>query len=299
MEENKDLFDVNGVLAKDKNGATAIHYCCKGGWGTYPVLDIILERYRQAQNMSYSKLMFLRDNDGKIPYDYAVNGGSTLAQWILDNCFTDITDKKERLYQQLMMFFNVDNKHGIRLCDKENCTSAYNRTLNDLICSYFKLIDVIDDNKDLTLAGHCLIYLNKHCLSIIKLIVKKARDAAQLAKILSVKNGDQRSILYCLCFDKKLEHVIEYYLDEVIPNDHPILVEQDPYHKNTALMNLVKIFGSLYFAEKLLKKITKKEEKLRLIAMKDENNQSILDWAKESRIPNVVQFLENQINSCK
>ena len=55
----------------------------------------------------------------------------------------------------------------------------------------------------------------------------------------------------------------------------------------------------LPFAEKLLNKITNKEERLKLINMKNNKNESILDYFESRNITNMIQWIQKQIADCQ
>ena len=153
--------------------------------------------------------------------------------------------------------------------------------------------------------GYNLFYLCKNNWSLIKLLVNKIKECSAttisnklLFKALNIRNSDNDTILHNICKTTDNQFVINWYLTEVIPSNHPILFEKDNVDGYSALFLLCKN-GLIYLAQKLLNKITDKKEKLKLIEMKNNENESVLDYAKSENIPNFVKFVENEIENCK
>ena len=73
------------------------------------------------------RTLVLNDN---IPFDHYIehngNGTDEYKQWVLSNCFNDIKNEKEKLYQQLRMLLYANNEKQIRSIDaNEDCDDGY------------------------------------------------------------------------------------------------------------------------------------------------------------------------------
>ena len=87
--------------------------------------------------------------------------------------------------------------------------------------------------------------------------------------------------------------MIDWYLSEVIPDDHPILFGADKIDGDTALMLLVRK-GLLYLAERLLSKVTDKAVKLQLMETENTEKQSIETYAKQQGVPRIIKWIKDQ-----
>eukprot|EP01084_Bolivina_argentea_P181177 312942_1 len=294
------LFDKNILFKKDINDLTAIHYCCIGK--SISCLHKILLLYKEL-NPKKHDLMYLKDKSGNIPFDYIFRKGNmtnyaTMINWILKNCFDD------NIEQKMKMIFNMNNKGEIaileRYIDKRN-----EESIVKCIRKYFENIGKENMNdQNIEFAACSLLYLGRYRWILLKLILSKIKygnnSEKKIFKLLNFKNSDGYTILHYVhktatsTDGAETIHIIDWYLTEIIPNNHPILTCADNISKKTILMLLIKR-GFISLAEKLLNKIDDKKEKLRLIQMKDSNNKTILDHASDANIPNIVKWIENQI----
>eukprot|EP01084_Bolivina_argentea_P257011 432906_1 len=142
-------------------------------------------------------------------------------------------------------------------CNILQCIKQYFQQFNNDIINNDN-----DDNKDEYddefFIGVSLFYLSKHNWSLLKLITSKIKNNKNiLSKILNIKNSDNETILYNICKTKDNQYIIKWYLNEIIPINHPILFQIENINGNTVLMLLIK-HGLIYLAEIFLNKIQNK-----------------------------------------
>merc|ERR1711920_1055715 len=83
------------------------------------------------------------------------------------------------------------------------------------------------DETNLELAAYSLLYLKTNNWTISKLIISKVKDKNILFKLLNIKNNDNESILHRIVQTNKNKFVINWYLADIIPSNHPILLCKD------------------------------------------------------------------------
>ena len=91
---------------------------------------------------------------------------------------------------------------------------------------------------------------------------------------------------------------MEWFLTEIVPDDHPCLYRASSHSGNTVLMGLLDD-GNVGLASMLLDKIKDKKVKLSLLnakKLKNFNNESIMDYAKRQNIKPIINFVQSQVN---
>eukprot|EP01083_Nonionella_stella_P113469 334535_1 len=286
------FLDKQLVYSTDNNGNNAIHYsCCKDTESSLDCLRTVLALYK-TQLMKYSDLLI----QNRI-FDHAMSYNSDdgryectkTQQWSV-RCVLDESQAANINIMQLL--FKEKQKGKVALVERG--MNRLNKEVAHLIKSYFEDIDEISD-LDCKYAGYALLYLRANCWHIHQLIAAKCRDEAQLSKVLNVRNGEGYSVLDYVCMSEQW-CIVEWYLSQVIPNNHPILMDCNTFTNQTGLMYLL-ASGAIQFAEQLLSKIDDKKERLNLIEKKDYKNQSILDSAVCKDIPSQVEWIRHQIEN--
>merc|ERR1712190_417997 len=91
---------------------------------------------------------------------------------------------------------------------------------------------------------------------------------------------------------------LEWFIDEVVPNDHPCLYSQSSHSGNTMFMQLVKD-GNIKMAERVLEKITDSKVRLQLLNAKKlagrHGGESALEWAKRDNVQPIVEWVMEQM----
>eukprot|EP01083_Nonionella_stella_P309184 1093942_1 len=288
------FLDKQLVYSTDNNGNNAIHYsCCKDTESSLDCLRTVLALYK-TQLMKYSDLLI----QNRI-FDHAMSYNSEdgryectkTQQWSV-RCVLDESQAANINIMQLL--FKEKQKGKVALVERG--MNRLNKEVAHLIKSYFEDIDGIGD-LDSKYAGYALLYLGAcaECWHIQKLIVSKCRDEAQLFEILNTRSSEGCSVLDRVCKSEKW-CVVEWYLSDIIPDNHPILVACNTFTNETCLMYLLER-GAIQFADKLISKIDDKKERLNLIEKKDYKNQSILDSAVCKDIPSQVEWIRHQIEN--
>eukprot|EP01083_Nonionella_stella_P151407 483661_1 len=287
------LFSRDSIFKKDDKGLTAIHYACFiASTHSISCLKAILSFYAENE-ASQEELIFMVDELGNIPFDYIIRkcGIDTfLSKWILRNAFQHIGDKMEVYRHQMMMLFHQNNKNEIALI--ERLIYKHDLEVTQCIKRYFESIKVIDDSNVLW-AASSLLYLRGDNWTVSKLILSKVQNKMVLHKILDFRNSDNETILSENC-NHSDAFIIEWYLAEVVPKDHPCLFTKNESYGTTALRKLIGR-GYRLLAQQLLDKITEKEKRLHLIQMKNNENKTVLDLAKENGAPRVIDWIQNQL----
>jgi len=129
------------------------------------------------------------------------------------------------------------------------------------------------------------------------MIVEAVEDETVLSKMLSVVNKSNNDVLYLLSHYDRMD-TLKWFLDKVVPDDHPCLFSQCSHSGKTVFMNLVQE-GKIDLAGQLLAKVTDNERKLKLLKAKTlpgkEGDESALDWAQRRNIKPVIGWLMEQI----
>jgi len=210
-------------------------------------------------------------------------------QWIL-NRFGDDLDSKLKL-----LFSENKNKEVPLIAGYQ--TTVQLATANDYIYEYFTKNKVNEANA--LFAGRALIFLAKFAgtTSTMRMIIGAVEDETVLNKVLSVMNTSNNDILYKM---NQYRHVdkLKWFIDEVIPNDHPCLYSQSSHSGNTVFLQMVKD-GRIDMAEKMLMKVTDNTKKLQLLNSKTlpgiNGDESALEWAQRRNCKPIVSWLTEHI----
>eukprot|EP01083_Nonionella_stella_P113468 334531_1 len=286
------FFDQQLIYSSDHKDKNAIYYsCCTNTPESVACLRTVLAFYK-TKITTYSDLLIRnRVFDHAMRY-YRGTYLSNTQKWSVQ-CILDEWSQSHAANINLMHLLFKENEKG-EVALIEHGTNRFIKEVAYWIKSYFEDIDEISD-LDCKYAGYALLYLRANCWHIHQLIAAKCRDEAQLSKVLNVRNGEGYSVLDYVCMSEQW-CIVEWYLSQVIPNNHPILMDCNTFTNQTGLMYLL-ASGAIQFAEQLLSKIDDKKERLNLIEKKDYKNQSILDSAVCKDIPSQVEWIRHQIEN--
>eukprot|EP01083_Nonionella_stella_P185801 678522_1 len=286
------FFDQQLIYSSDHKDKNAIYYsCCTNTPESVACLRTVLAFYK-TKITTYSDLLIRnRVFDHAMRY-YRGTYLSNTQKWSVQ-CILDEWSQSHAANINLMHLLFKENEKG-EVALIEHGTNRFSKEVAYWIKSYFEDIDEISD-LDCKYAGYALLYLRANCWHIHQLIAAKCRDEAQLSKVLNVRNGEGYSVLDYVCMSEQW-CIVEWYLSQVIPNNHPILMDCNTFTNQTGLMYLL-ASGAIQFAEQLLSKIDDKKERLNLIEKKDYKNQSILDSAVCKDIPSQVEWIRHQIEN--
>eukprot|EP01083_Nonionella_stella_P255554 876987_1 len=289
-------LDQQLVYSADNNGNNAIHYSCgKDSQASVACFRTILELYKTKISKYSDLLIQNRIFDHAMPHNTdSISGARTngyhcskTQEWSV-GCVLDDNVNLMRL------LFKEDQNGRIALIEHGINSNIFSKKVAYWISGYFEDIDEISD-LDCKYAGYALLYLGAECWHIHKLIVSKCKDEVQLFEVLNTRSGEGYSVLDRVCKSEKW-CVVEWYLSDIIPDNHPILVACNTFTNETCLMYLLER-GAIQFADKLISKIDDKKERLNLIEKKDYKNQSILDSAVCKDIPSQVEWIRHQIEN--
>jgi len=291
---NQPEFAQNIVFNTDQSGLSSLHYAMKSA--QIGIFKEVLSIYEQNEKGSLKALMFgTKDNDGNNPFALALKQGinlGNLQKWIMNQPeFGDDLDSKLKL-----LFSENKNKEVPLIAGYQ--TTVQLATANDYIYEYFTKNKVVNE-ANAVFAGRALIFLAKFAgtMSTMRMIVDGIEDEAVLNKVLSVSNSSNNDILYKL---NQYRHIstLKWFLNDVIPNDHPCLYSKSSHSGNTVLIQMVKD-GNIELANNLLLKITDNNMKLQLLTAKTlpgiNGDQSALQWAQRRNIKPIVQWLTEHI----
>merc|ERR1712151_572437 len=144
-------------------------------------------------------------------------------------------------------------------------TVGYNAMVMRVIKRYFDGIDKLND-ESLMYAKYSIFYLRDNNWTLTESIIGKC-DKKQVRLLMLYKNSDNETVLHRIHYGQFVPDkyaIIDWYLTEIIPADHPMLFVKDNLKSKTILMLLIES-GLVFLAKKLLDKVTDKQKKLELI----------------------------------
>ena len=288
---NHKEFAENLVFNTDQAGLSSLHYAMKTG--NIGIFQEVLSMYERNEKGNFKTLIFnTKDNAGNNPFALAIKEGvgfSSLRKWILNELGNDYVAKMELLFSK--------NKSGEVPLIASYQSSVELETAHDEIYEYFTKKKIVNAG-NAVLAGRALHFLAKfNAQSTMKMIIDAVEDEMVLNKVLSVKNNTNISIIYRLQQYQRW-NCLEWFLSEVVPNDHPCLFSPSKHSGNTALKQILQD-KKIKIAEMLLTKITDNDKKQKLLNARthagSNGDESALDWAQKRNIKPMVQWLKEQI----
>jgi len=280
----------NVVFNTDQNGLSSLHYAMRTG--KISIFKEILSIYERNEKGEFKKLMFsTKDNAGNTPFALAIKenaSSESLQSWIMNQFGDDLESKVQLLLSE--------SANGVVHAIEPYRTSSSNSTFNDIIYEYFSKTKVVN-KENAVLAGRCMMYLGQHSdqFPALKMIIGLMEDQTVIDKVLRVRNSSNIDILRTV---SSFRRTFDWFLDEVVPDDHPCLWSRSEHSGKTALMVQVQN-EKLEQAAKLLGKIRNNEKRLQLLNAKTQpgqhRNESLMEWAQRLNIKPIVEWLGEQI----
>lgn len=291
LDQEEFLQDL--VFETDPKGVSSLHHAMKTG--RLAIFKKVLSIYEDHGKGDLKSLIFgTKDGGGYNPFALALKEGvhlGNLQKWILSRFGDDVATKLK------LLFSGGKNGDVPLIAGYQNSVSA--NTAHDHIYEYFSKVELVSgDNAEL--AGHSLMFLARFSgtISTMKMIIEKVKKSEKVFhEVLNAANTSNNGILYKMMQYRRMIP-FEWFLDDVVPDDHPCLYSQSSFSGKTVFMMLV-YDGKIKLADKLLSKITDNKKKLQLLNAKTlpgkHRHESALEWAQRRNIKPIIQWLMDHI----
>ena len=259
---NQNDFDQMIVFNTDRGGRTSLHYAAKTT--NISIFKEVLSIYQRNEKGDFESFMFGTDEEGNNSFTYAVKEGiddPTVSTWILQQFDDDINLKMKLLFAR--------NKNGeVPLIENYSEVEELDIFM-DCIYEFWSDRTVVINEEKIDLAARSLMFLTRSDKTAwtMKIIVDAMKDDDMtMQKILSVRDTANNDILYKISQHRRWK-ILKWFLEDVVPNDHPCLFSRCKITGKTTFMRLV-IDGKIDLAKLLLAKITDNVQKLQLMRTK-------------------------------
>merc|ERR1712176_851391 len=265
----------------------------------------ILSCYEQKYGdnaIESQNLFFPKEEETEYPIDSSTKNGlfsSSLFKWTMNKGLDYISDMHLKNKMKMEMLFNNAKGDSTQPRVLLDFVARYDLSVMRCIKNYFDGIKQLDD-ESLAYAAYSVFYLREGNWTLTKSIIGKCVDKKQVDKLMDFKSSTGESMLFNICcgnISADKYAIINWYLTEIISDDHPLLFAQDLIDGKTILMQLIEN-GLVFLAQKLLDKVSDKAKKLKLIQMENNEKMNILDYVKERDIPAVDEWIQKQMALC-